>query len=132
MIRDSGSAMRQVMRTLAVGLLLLPFIVTRAFAPGTMPGGDHGMQVVLCTDSGLQTVVIGRDGVPRPVQDQPSDHSDPCAWASATHVVVALDAPALPAPRTMARQLASEARGALPLRAALAPVPPARAPPTSV
>lgn len=129
-IRDMGRRAR----ALAVVLLLLPFLAAQLFAPGTMPGdGADGLVVQLCTSDGVvRSVVIGADGVPRPVDEQPSDdHRNACPWAAVARVFVDQDAPAVPVP------VLAEGRADLPvprgqvLHASPPGVPQARAPPVA-
>lgn len=52
----------------------------------------------------IRTVVIGDDGVPRPVGDTPADdHKGRCPWAAAARVFVAHDVPACPVPTLIER-----------------------------
>lgn len=123
-------------RTFAVALLLLPFLAVQLFAPGTMPRSEPGGFVVqLCTSDGIiRSVVIGRDGVPQPVNDTPADddHGDTCPWAAAARVFAALAAPSAPDPVLAEHPVDLPTSRGPSVHAALLGVPQARAPPVPV
>ena len=110
-------------------LLLVPFLAAQFFAPGTMPtAGPDGLEIVICTGAGVETLVLGPDGSPaEPGHD--AGQGDVCSWATAGHTFIPLGQPAAGGPVlrlvTVAPVLATPAvRPALPTA-----LPPARAPP---
>jgi hypothetical protein len=114
-------------------LMLLPFLVIQLLAPGTMPTrGPDGLAVVLCTGNGLVEVVIGSDGVPRPVAPDGDKHPAPCSWAMAAHAFVDTLAPAAPLPSVAFEHI--EPFVTMEAVAGVSPVllPPTRAPPAIV
>ena len=64
-------------------LLLLPFLVVQLIGPGAMPQiGPQGIELVLCSDNALRTVMLSSDG--EVVEGDPlAEHFSPCDWAIA-------------------------------------------------
>ena len=69
-------------RRLVFAALFVPLLMFSFFSVHTMPRfSDQGMQIVICTGTGFETVSLGDDGDPA---DKPG-HS-PCDWSMQIHV----------------------------------------------
>tara|TARA_R110000850_G_scaffold8888_13_gene32668 strand:- start:332 stop:709 length:378 start_codon:yes stop_codon:yes gene_type:complete len=68
-------------KRLVVAALLVPLLLFSFFSVHTMPRfTQQGMDIIICTGIGVETVALGDDGDPA---DQPA-HS-PCDWSMQIH-----------------------------------------------
>ena len=83
---------RNTLRAAVNWIAVLPFLLLTFMAPGTMPANvAGGVEIVLCTGDGFETITIGPDGAP-----VEQSHA-PCFWGLQAHSVAVLgDAIRLP------------------------------------
>lgn len=127
-----SESITQKMSVALASLLLVPFLLTQLLAPGVMPKqGAGGLEIVICTEVGLTTVVIGPDGEPieGPVG---GGHDDACPWAVTGQVFVAGVLPAVPVPAVTLHPTLFDLPRAQTALVDLALLPLARAPPRPV
>lgn len=74
------------LKTAAAWIAVLPFVLLTFMAPGTMPTRTAGgIELVLCTSNGVETIALGPDGTP-------VDKShEPCFWGVPLESVALLD-----------------------------------------
>lgn len=84
-------------RRLVFAALFVPLLIASFFSVHTMPRfSDQGLEIVICTGTGFETVSLGDEG------DPPGDRANsPCDWSMQVHAAALPEAGAALQPVTL-------------------------------